>query len=360
MLCRVTLRSIEQYESLETLNYAWKVRRELFSTLDHLSPQSSPADTKAYPSWVPQWDAVINNRRAHFRAYLYNACLNLKPVMRKCAAAANSIILRGVFVDTVKETNVALRTDGSFNNQTFLEGSRWRSSEDDMVSLSRILAQDHKHHIAGKLQDVDALHERATANIQEHFANFAAYVCKILERGRTGVFVSLIRVACHVCDKAITRLDQNARASADGTELPDGVTWAHSISARNATPPVSGVSIPSIPSGRETSKGSGVRTRTARTSDWRKLAPNGVAAEFALAARSAFDRRSAFSTAQGLTGMCPLLVMPSDIVVVLFGGRTPYILRKTADHYRLVSDCYVYGIMDGEAVRMWQDGDLDP
>lgn len=228
-----------------------------------------------------------------------------------------------------------------------------------MVSFSRILAQDHKHHIAGKLQGVDALHERATANIQGHFANFAAYVCKILERKKAGVFVSLIRVACHVCDKAITRLDQtheqvptaqNCRLCHMGAF--DICSECYSAGERCLDP--EHTIRPRNLQGFWCQCQNGANERLA------KVAPDGVAAEFALAARSAFDRRSAFSTAHGLTGMCPLLVMPSDIVVVLFGGRTPYILRKTADHYRLVSDCYVYGIMDGEAVGMWQDGDLDP
>jgi len=277
--------------------------------------------------------------------------------MRK-GTTANNIILQGLFVDTVKETNVALRTDGSFNNQSFHEENRLKPLEDNMMSLSRILAQDHKHHVAGKLQQVDALHERATANIQEHFANFAAYVCKIIGRGKTSVFVSLQNVTCHACGKTITYIDQTheqvptaqncrlchmgafdicSQCYSAGTRCLDP---KHTIRPRNLQ-------------GFRYQHENDANRRLAR------VAPNGVAAEFALAAASAFDRRSAFSTTQGLTGMCPLLVMPSDIVVVLFGGRTPYILRKTADHYRLVSDCYVYGIMDGEAVRMWQDGNLD-
>lgn len=91
----------------------------------------------------------------------------------------------------------------------------------------------------------------------------------------------------------------------------------------------------------------------------RELASNGIAIKFAHSAASAFDRRLPFMTTQGLIAMCPLLMRPSDIVVVLFGGRTPYILRQMENHYRLVSDCYVYGLMDGEAVKMWQEGDLE-
>jgi hypothetical protein len=271
---------------------------------------------------------------------------------------ANSIVLRGILIDTVKETNVILRTDGSFNDQAFFENSNWGSVEDDMVTLSRILVQDHKHYIAGQPQGVDALHERAAANIQEHFANFAAYICQTLERRTTSVFVSLQQVACHVCCRTISRTSQtheevltahNCRLCHMGafdicsecfTTGRRCLDTKHIIQPRN----LQGFWCQYNGDARETLA---------------KVGANGVAFEFIVAAAAAFNRRSAFSTAQGLVGMCPLLVKPSDMVVILFGGRTPYILRKTSDHYRLISDCYVYGIMDGEAIRMWQDGELD-
>lgn len=40
-----------------------------------------------------------------------------------------------------------------------------------------------------------------------------------------------------------------------------------------------------------------------------------------------------------------------DVVCVLGGGRTPFVLRViegTVDGYKLVGVCYVYGIMNGE------------
>lgn len=38
-----------------------------------------------------------------------------------------------------------------------------------------------------------------------------------------------------------------------------------------------------------------------------------------------------------------------DYIAVLAGGRFPFVLRSTGDHYRLIGPCYVHGIMDGEA-----------
>ena len=357
LLCQVTLRSIEQYESLETLNYAWKVRRELFSSRDHLNPETIVVDSGEYPSWVPQWDAVINNRRPHFRAYLYNACLGLKPVMQRCSMAS-SIVLQRILVDTVHETNVTLRSDASFNSQPFVENSNTSPSEDDMVTLSTILVQDHKHHIAGRPQGVDALHERASDNMHEHFANFAEYISRTLEGRTRSVFVSLNNITCHVCFRTIMDIHhayeevqtaQNCRLCHMGafdicpecySADQQCLNTRHTIQPRNL-------------------QGFWYQYRSEETDKLAKARANGVAREFAVAAGAAFDRRSAFRTSKGLVGICPLVAAPSDIVVILFGGRTPYILRKMADHYRLVCDCYLHGMMDGEAVRMWQEGVLD-
>ncbi|KAH8632798.1 hypothetical protein IG631_11432 [Alternaria alternata] len=63
------------------------------------------------------------------------------------------------------------------------------------------------------------------------------------------------------------------------------------------------------------------------------------------------DRRF-FVTAAGYMGLGPRCMQPEDIVVVLRGGLSPFILRKKADGYWLIGETYVHGIMYGEAVQM--------
>jgi hypothetical protein len=63
------------------------------------------------------------------------------------------------------------------------------------------------------------------------------------------------------------------------------------------------------------------------------------------------DRRF-FVTAAGYMGLGPRCMQPEDIVVVLRGGVTPFILRKKADDYWFIGEAYVHGIMYGEAVQM--------
>ena len=45
-------------------------------------------------------------------------------------------------------------------------------------------------------------------------------------------------------------------------------------------------------------------------------------------------------------------MQPDDLVCVLFGGQTPFILRPVGDNHILLGACYVHGIMDGEAMSM--------
>ncbi|KAF8850696.1 hypothetical protein BDZ45DRAFT_632632 [Acephala macrosclerotiorum] len=59
----------------------------------------------------------------------------------------------------------------------------------------------------------------------------------------------------------------------------------------------------------------------------------------------------------GYAGIAPIIVKNGDIVVVLFGGRHPFVLReydarrRQNPRYRLVAECYVDGIMHEEMVR---------
>jgi hypothetical protein len=60
-------------------------------------------------------------------------------------------------------------------------------------------------------------------------------------------------------------------------------------------------------------------------------------------------------TEQGYIGLGRPQV--GDIVSVLLGGRLPFLLRPTvgSEQFTLVGNCYVHGIMYGEALEEGED-----
>ena len=54
-------------------------------------------------------------------------------------------------------------------------------------------------------------------------------------------------------------------------------------------------------------------------------------------------------TEKGLLGLLPSGCKEGDQIVLLQGGSTPYIARQTKESWIFVGNCYLYGIMDGEA-----------
>lgn len=65
---------------------------------------------------------------------------------------------------------------------------------------------------------------------------------------------------------------------------------------------------------------------------------------------SASVGRAMFVTSKGFISLAPWNAQQGDVVNVLFGGWTPFILRKTTgeEKYALVGEAYVFGIMGGE------------
>ncbi|KAF3038698.1 hypothetical protein E8E12_008721 [Didymella heteroderae] len=66
-------------------------------------------------------------------------------------------------------------------------------------------------------------------------------------------------------------------------------------------------------------------------------------------------QRSLFKTERGYLGLGSHDLRPGDLVVLFSGAKTPFILRKEPDsdsqgpiRYRLVSDCYLHGWMNGD------------
>jgi hypothetical protein len=68
--------------------------------------------------------------------------------------------------------------------------------------------------------------------------------------------------------------------------------------------------------------------------------------------------RVLFTSSKGYMGLGPKISKPGDLVCVLGGGIIPILLRPANGYFQVVGECYIHGIMEGEAVQLWKDGKL--
>lgn len=70
------------------------------------------------------------------------------------------------------------------------------------------------------------------------------------------------------------------------------------------------------------------------------------------------QNRAFFITDGGRMGIGPQDMQSTDIICILFGGTVPYVLRPTenSDEYLLIGECYVHGVMSGEAIDDYEGG----
>lgn len=70
---------------------------------------------------------------------------------------------------------------------------------------------------------------------------------------------------------------------------------------------------------------------------------------------NACAHRRLLVTKRGFMGLAPWNAVVGDVVAVLHGGKTPFLLRPCSapGTYSLVGECFVYGIMSGEALA-WE------
>ncbi|RFU25488.1 hypothetical protein B7463_g10850, partial [Scytalidium lignicola] len=69
--------------------------------------------------------------------------------------------------------------------------------------------------------------------------------------------------------------------------------------------------------------------------------------------------RTLFYTSDGKPGKGWSSVRQRDLVCIILGCDVPLVLRQTGDYYKLIGDCYVDGIMQGEAMKYLEEGKLN-
>lgn len=76
-------------------------------------------------------------------------------------------------------------------------------------------------------------------------------------------------------------------------------------------------------------------------------------ADFTRRLHRACSNRALFVTAKGYVGLAPWNARKGDVVTILLGGKTPYLLRRQspdASLFTLVGEAYVHGVMEGEVM----------
>ncbi|KAK8219924.1 hypothetical protein M8818_000339 [Zalaria obscura] len=63
-----------------------------------------------------------------------------------------------------------------------------------------------------------------------------------------------------------------------------------------------------------------------------------------------------FVTDDGRIGRILFPLVAGDVLVVLLGGKVPFVLRPCKEHYLLLGECYVPGIMHGEMMKELDEG----
>ncbi|KAL3602819.1 hypothetical protein FPOAC2_07132 [Fusarium poae] len=71
---------------------------------------------------------------------------------------------------------------------------------------------------------------------------------------------------------------------------------------------------------------------------------------FGLHLDAAHERRIFFTKDFSYIGLGPRIMEKDDIICVLFWGATPFVLRRYGEYYRFIGECYVYDLMNGEAM----------
>ena len=77
-----------------------------------------------------------------------------------------------------------------------------------------------------------------------------------------------------------------------------------------------------------------------------------------MASAGIVHNRRFLSTGKGYIGLGPHDSKVGDVVCVLLGGETPFILRKNESFYQFVGEAYVHGIMNGEVIDCLDNNDV--
>lgn len=329
----MALDSIGYYRNLEVLCYAWQTK--------HLD--------STYPSWIPRWDISIHDDLS-LLSFLYDAAQGTLPILQR-SFEVNTITIQGLNLGPIVETDAVLRFgDGRAPDH---EADGKGSTKDQLIAISRIMVSD-------RWQNEFAFENaagRAHMNLHAHFADFSAHLLPLLETSKQDSYIASIPIWCNVClqyifeqRKPSSTLPKGYHCNICDHDDYDICASCHDLGKRCDDP------------------NHVLKSRVAASfwfpytdeiiNRFKDHASTWDGNCFFNIAGTACRNRVFLRASQGLKGTGSQFVKPGDILVILFGSPVPFILRRHGTFYHLISDCYIHGLMDGEAIQIWEDGEL--
>lgn len=303
-----------------------------------------------YPTWMPVWHAKGDSRHTGpRRTFLYNASREYEPQLR---TFTNPILLGlgGLVAETVTQTSTniilsdrkVLQVEGISHGTTLVE----------MREISRLVLRDCWQPEDNWLQEAVC---RTSSQPATYFEDFCAFVTERLQKTPGPTLLSLHGKWCNICmarhvaspasgfDEIIEILhceicfdfDMCIDCRRSGHTCPG----QHELYSRP---------IPSMICHLD--------EQTRSMLDEHK--GKGNSKRFDSGVKQSFDGKCFVKLGNGLLGVGPDTTRAGDLVVVFFGGRVPFILRQHGSYYVLLGECYIHGIMDGEAIDCWREGRL--
>jgi hypothetical protein len=68
--------------------------------------------------------------------------------------------------------------------------------------------------------------------------------------------------------------------------------------------------------------------------------------------------RRVITTNSGFIGLLPEEAQDGDSIAIVLGCYHPVVLRPSGDEYKVLGECYVHGLMDGEVFDLAESGEL--
>ncbi|TKA70324.1 hypothetical protein B0A55_09631 [Friedmanniomyces simplex] len=333
----VAVRSIQQYNSLEVFWYV----------------DSTPALCSLYPSWIPRWDLPSEGTRHDVPSILYDASAGEHPSIS--SLSKEGITLRGVQVGSITRVQPVFPIGGENpSDSPSLVTPSSTLSKDRLASACTVITQDIWS--PGGIRRIQDL-RRAHPDLGNHFADFASFILEAVGDGQQDMYVALDTFYCDRCNGVIVPQGKPSPAAPQmyhcascspafgmcGSCFTAGENCLGTMHSSRPKP------VPAVHYVRD----------TATLERLRQTASVGCAEEFGRRMIGTCYNRTFFATAEGWIGSGLDTILPGDVVVVLYGGTVPYVLRKQGcGAYRLIGCCHEDGLMDGEAVKMSEDGEL--